>query len=130
MTEPSCGSDVAGLKTTAVKKGDQYVLNGQKMWITGGGVANWYFVLARTDPDPKTSANKAFTGFIVDRDSPGLTVGRKEIMMGQRAADTRGLSFEDVLIPKEVQWNVNIFGLRVGIVLKLYDFMGNTFRMY
>lgn len=72
------------------------------MWITSGGVANWYFVLARTDPDPKTAAGKAFTGFIVDRDSPGLTVGRKEIMMGQRASDTRGITFEDVVVPKEV----------------------------
>lgn len=66
-----------GVKTKAVKKGNQWVLNGQKMWITNGGVANWYFVLARSDPDPKAPANKAFTGFIVERDTPGLTPGRK-----------------------------------------------------
>ena len=77
VTEPGAGSDVAGLKTTAVKKGDEYVLNGNKMWITNGGKANWYFVLARTSADPKTPTSKAFTGFIVDRDSPGLTPGRK-----------------------------------------------------
>ena len=77
VTEPGAGSDVAGLKTTAVKKGDEYVLNGNKMWITNGGKANWYFVLARTDPDPKAPASKAFTGFIVERDTPGLTPGRK-----------------------------------------------------
>ena len=77
MTEPGAGSDVAGIKTKAVKKGDKYILNGQKMWITNGGVANWYFVLARTDMDPKASAGKAFTGFIVERDSPGVTLGNK-----------------------------------------------------
>ena len=77
MTEPGAGSDVASLKTRAVKKGDEYVINGQKMWITNGGVANWYFVLARTDPDPKAPAGKAFTGFIVDADTPGVVKGRK-----------------------------------------------------
>ncbi|XP_050425492.1 probable medium-chain specific acyl-CoA dehydrogenase, mitochondrial [Adelges cooleyi] len=101
VTEPGAGSDVSGIKTKAEKKGDEYILNGQKMWITNGGVANWYFVLARTDPDPKTPAGKAFTGFIVDGDSPGLTPGRKELNMGQRASDTRGITFEDVRVPKE-----------------------------
>ncbi len=76
-TEPSAGSDVAGIKTKAVRKGDEYILNGQKMWITNGGVANWYFVLARTNPDPAAPASKAFSGFIVDRDFPGVTPGRK-----------------------------------------------------
>ncbi|KAH9360092.1 hypothetical protein HPB48_014619 [Haemaphysalis longicornis] len=77
VTEPSAGSDVASIKMKAEKKGDQWVLNGQKMWITNGGVANWYFVLARSNPDPKCPASKAFTAFIVERDSPGLTPGRK-----------------------------------------------------
>ena len=77
VTEPGAGSDVAGVRTKAVKKGDRYILNGQKMWITNGGHANWYFVLARTDPDPKAPAGKAFTGFIVDGDSPGLIRERK-----------------------------------------------------
>lgn len=54
------------------------------MWITNGGKANWYFVLARTNPDPKTPASKAFTGFLVDRDTPGIHVGKKEDNMGQR----------------------------------------------
>ena len=101
VTEPGAGSDVAGIKTRAEKKGDEYVLNGQKMWITNGGVANWYFVLARTNPDPKAPASKAFTGFIVDANSPGLTPGRKEMNMGQRCSDTRGITFEDVRVPKE-----------------------------
>ncbi|XP_031639446.1 probable medium-chain specific acyl-CoA dehydrogenase, mitochondrial [Contarinia nasturtii] len=101
VTEPGAGSDVSGIKTNAVKKGDEYILNGQKMWITNGGVANWYFLLARTNPDPKCPAGKAFTGFIVERDWEGVTPGRKEINMGQRASDTRGITFEDVRIPKE-----------------------------
>ena len=62
VTEPGAGSDVSGIKTKAVKKGNDWVINGSKMWITNGGVANWYFVLAKTDLDPKTSAGKAFTG--------------------------------------------------------------------
>jgi len=101
VTEPGAGSDVASIKTKAEKKGDSYVLNGQKMWITNGGHANWYFVLARTNPDPKCPPHKALSGFIVDRDTPGLTPGRKEINMGQRASDTRGITFEDVVVPKE-----------------------------
>lgn len=102
VTEPVAGSDVAGIKTKAVKKGDEYIITGQKMWITNGGVANWYFVLARTNPDPRAPASKAFTGFIVDADAKGVTKGRKEINMGQRASDTRGITFEEVRVPKEV----------------------------
>ncbi|XP_020775522.1 medium-chain specific acyl-CoA dehydrogenase, mitochondrial [Boleophthalmus pectinirostris] len=101
VTEPGAGSDVAGVKTKAEKKGDEYVVNGQKMWITNGGKANWYFLLARTNLDPKCPAGKAFTGFIVDADTPGIQVGRKEMNMGQRCSDTRGIVFEDVRIPKE-----------------------------
>jgi len=101
VTEPGAGSDVAGLKTKAVKMGDEYVVNGQKMWITNGGKANWYFLLARTNADPKCPTSKAFTGFIVDADTPGILVGRKEMNMGQKCSDTRGITFEDVRIPKE-----------------------------
>jgi len=100
VTEPGAGSDVSGLKTRAEKKGDEYILNGSKMWITNGGVANWYFVLAKT-ADPKVAGGSAFTGFVVDADTPGITVGKKEWNMGQRACDTRGITFEDVRIPKE-----------------------------
>eukprot|EP00064_Thunnus_orientalis_P020731 superscaffoldBa00005870_g20876 len=91
VTEPGAGSDVAGLKTKAVKMGDEYVVNGQKMWITNGGKANWYFLLARTNTDPKCPAGKAFTGFIVDADTPGIQVGRKVAAgatgLAQRALD-------------------------------------------
>jgi len=79
VTEPGTGSDVGGVRTRAVRKGDSYILNGQKMWITNAGVANWYFVLARTAEDPKAPQTKALSGFIVDADSPGVTKGRKVI---------------------------------------------------
>lgn len=90
------------VKTTAVKKGDEYVINGSKMWITNGGYAQesggFYFVLAKTDPG---AGAKGMTGFVVDAQSPGITVGRKELNMGQCCSDTRGLTFEDVVVPAE-----------------------------
>ena len=98
-TEPGAGSDVQGMRTTAVKKGDKYVINGQKMWITNGGVAEWYFVVALTDPAKK--ARGGMSAFIVERKSPGITVGAKEQNMGQRASDTRAITFEDVEVPAE-----------------------------
>ncbi len=98
VTEPSAGSDVQGIKTKAVKKGDKYVINGQKMWITNAGHASWIFVLAYTDAD---RGYKGMTGFIVDADTPGIELGKKEDNMGQRASDTRGLSFTDVEVPAE-----------------------------
>ncbi|GMT04883.1 hypothetical protein PENTCL1PPCAC_27057, partial [Pristionchus entomophagus] len=99
VTEPIAGSDVAGIKTKCVKKGDEYIINGSKMWITNGGVADWFFVLARSDPDPKTPAGKAFTAFAVEANTPGIHVGKKEINLGQRCSDTRGITFEDVRVP-------------------------------
>jgi acyl-CoA dehydrogenase len=96
VTEPGAGSDVAGIKTTAVKKGDVYVLNGQKMWITGAGHASWFFVLAKTDPE---GGHKGMSGFIVDAKLKGITIGKKENNMGQRCSDTRGITFEDVEVP-------------------------------
>lgn len=102
VTEPSTGSDVAAIKTRAERNADgNYILNGSKMWITNGGVANWYFVLAKTNSDPKAKASEALSCFIVEADSPGISVGRKEINMGQRASDTRGITFDNVIVPKE-----------------------------
>ncbi|KAL3990681.1 Medium-chain specific acyl-CoA dehydrogenase mitochondrial [Acanthocheilonema viteae] len=101
VTEPNAGSDVSGIKMKAEKKGDSYVLNGTKAWITGGGPAKWFFVLARTDPDPKVQPGKAFTAFIVDGDTKGITRGKKEQNMGQRCSDTRSIIFEDVIVPME-----------------------------
>ena len=97
VTEPGAGSDVAGLRTRAEKQGDAYVINGEKMWITNASVASWYFVLAKTDPD---GGHKGMTGFVVPADTPGITVGKKEQNMGQRCSDTRGIRFENVVVPE------------------------------
>ncbi|XP_074653958.1 medium-chain specific acyl-CoA dehydrogenase, mitochondrial-like [Tubulanus polymorphus] len=115
VTEPGAGSDVAAIKTKAEKKGDEYVINGQKMWITNGGHANWFFVLARTNPDPKCPAGKAFTGFVVEGDTPGITRGRKEWNMGQRASDTRGITFEDVRVPAENVLGAEGMGFKIAM---------------
>ena len=113
VTEPGAGSDVAAAKTTAVKKGNDYVINGQKMWITNGGHANWFFVLAKTDPTAK--AGKAFTAFVVEGDAKGITRGKKEINMGQRASDTRGIHFEDVVVPASQVVGVPGEGFKVAM---------------
>ncbi|RKO97551.1 acyl-CoA dehydrogenase NM domain-like protein, partial [Caulochytrium protostelioides] len=97
VTEPGAGSDVAGIQTRAERKGDTWVLNGSKSWITGSKYANWFFVLAKTDP--KARAGSAFTGFIVDADTPGITVGKKERNMGQRCSATHGVTFDNVEVP-------------------------------
>ncbi|MBX9692880.1 MAG: acyl-CoA dehydrogenase family protein [Cyanobacteria bacterium] len=96
VTEPFAGSDVAGIKTTAKKVGNEYIINGQKMWITNAGVATWYYVLAVTDAE---KGHKGISAFIVPKDSDGIEVGKKESNMGQRASDTRAISFVDVKIP-------------------------------
>ncbi len=97
VTEPGAGSDVMGLKTTARKAGSEYVINGAKMWITSAGVADWYFVVALTDP---ARGARGMSAFIVPRDTPGVEVGKKEKTMGQRASDTRGITFTDVVVPE------------------------------
>ncbi|GAA5889136.1 hypothetical protein JCM5296_007175 [Sporobolomyces johnsonii] len=99
VTEPGAGSDVAAIKTKAILQGDSYRLDGQKCWITNGGVADWYFVLAKTDPDAKP--HKSLAGFIVDRNTPGISVESKLVNMGQRCSDTRIINFENVVVPKE-----------------------------
>ncbi|KAM9602984.1 medium-chain specific acyl-CoA dehydrogenase, mitochondrial-like [Morphnus guianensis] len=71
------------------------------MWITNGGKANWCFLLARTDPDPKAPASKAFPRFVVEANGPGIQIGRKMKRMGQRCSDTGGIVFEDLRVPKE-----------------------------
>jgi acyl-CoA dehydrogenase len=96
VTEPDAGSDVAAITTSAKKVGDEYVLNGAKMWITNGSVADWYFVLAVTEPEKR---HRGMTTFIVDRDSDGIDVGKKEWTMGQHASDTRAVTFTDVKVP-------------------------------
>jgi acyl-CoA dehydrogenase len=97
VTEPDAGSDVAGIKTNAKKVGNDYVINGQKMWITNAAQAKWFFVLAYTDPK---ASYKGMTAFIVPAESSGIRIGKHEEKLGQRASDTRGISFEDVKVPE------------------------------
>uniref|UniRef100_A0A1I8BJC8 Acyl-CoA_dh_N domain-containing protein n=1 Tax=Meloidogyne hapla TaxID=6305 RepID=A0A1I8BJC8_MELHA len=123
VTEPGAGSDVAGLKTKAVKKGNDWVINGSKMWITNGGVASWFFVLARTDPDPKAPSGKAFTAFVVDGDAKGLSRGKKEINLGQRCSDTRGITFEDVVVPSSNHQGVSFMLADMAMSLELSRLM-------
>jgi acyl-CoA dehydrogenase len=97
-SEPDAGSDVAGLKSRYRKVGDDFVLTGQKRWITNGGVANFYTVFARLEG---TERHKGITCFVVDRDAPGVSVGKKENKMGQRASNTTDVIFEDVKLSKQ-----------------------------
>jgi acyl-CoA dehydrogenase len=97
-TEPDAGSDVAGLKTRFVQHGDDFVLNGQKAWITNANYSRFYVIFATSNPEKR---HKGIAAFIVDRDSPGFRVGKKEDKMGQRASDTAQLFLDDVKVPKE-----------------------------
>ncbi|MBK9374544.1 MAG: acyl-CoA dehydrogenase family protein [Holophagales bacterium] len=112
VTEPGAGSDVAGIRTKARKVGDDYVIDGAKAWITNGGVANWYFVLAYTDQEKK---HKGMSGFLVPADTPGITVGKKEWNLGQRASDTRGLTFEEVKVPAKYLLGKEGDGFRIAM---------------
>jgi acyl-CoA dehydrogenase len=94
-TEPSGGSDVAALKTQFKKVGSDYVLNGEKCWITNASLASFYVVFATGDI---TKKHKGIAAFIVDRDTPGLKVGKHEDKLGQRASDTAAVHFEDVKV--------------------------------
>ena len=97
VTEPGAGSDVRAMTTIATLDGDDYILNGAKMWIGGAGHANWFYVLAKTSA---TDSHDSLSGFIVEADSPGLSVGKKEEKMGQRSSDTRSVSFDNVRVPR------------------------------
>ncbi len=115
-SEPDAGSDVAGMRTRVEKKGDGYVLNGQKRWITNGGVASFCTTFATFDPSLK---HKGITSFVVDMNSPGVKIGKKENKMGQRSSLTNDVIFEDVQVPKE-----NLIGEEGGgfkVAMKTFD---------
>ncbi len=97
LTEPEAGSDVSGMRTTAVRQGDKYVLNGTKTFITNGSHADWYTVYAKTDKD---AGHRGISAFVVPRDA-GVVVDKKEDKLGQRASDTAMISFNDVEIPAD-----------------------------
>ncbi len=116
LSEPSAGSDVLGMSTTAVKKGDRYVLNGVKQWITNGGVAGWYVVFAYTE---KEKGHKGVSAFIVPRDLPGVSPQKKEDMMGQRASSTCQIVFENVEVPEKNRLGAEGEGFYVA--MKTFD---------
>ncbi|MBZ9631973.1 acyl-CoA dehydrogenase family protein [Salegentibacter sp. LM13S] len=97
ITEPFGGSDVAGMRSTAIKKGDKYILNGSKTFITNGVYSDYLVIAAKTDPD---KGNKGMSIFIVDRDTPGISASKLD-KLGWRASDTAELAFDDVEIPAE-----------------------------
>jgi acyl-CoA dehydrogenase len=96
LSEPGAGSDVAGLQLYAERDGDEYVLNGTKAWITNGGYADIYTVFATID---KSSRHKGMCAFVIPSGTPGLTPGRKEDKMGQRASNTTLVHFDNVRVP-------------------------------
>ena len=96
LTEPQSGSDAANQKTRAVRDGDGYVLNGAKAWITNAGEAQWYVVMAMTDP---AAGTRGITAFLVSSEDESLRVGAAEDKMGLRSSKTAGISFEDVRLP-------------------------------
>ncbi len=118
LTEARGGSDVAALKTRAVRKGDKYILNGSKMFITNGGVADILTVYAVTNPEAKS--HKAASVFIVEKGCPGFSVGKKENKMGIRSSDTRELVFDNVEIPVENRLGEEGDGFH--IMMKTLDF--------
>ncbi|BAB07517.1 acyl-CoA dehydrogenase [Halalkalibacterium halodurans] len=98
LTEPGSGSDAANMKTTAVLEGDDYILNGSKIFITNGGIADIYIVFAVTEPEKR---HKGVSAFIVEADTPGFSVGKKEKKLGIRSSPTTEIIFEDCRVPKE-----------------------------
>lgn len=112
LSEPEAGSDATSQSTTAVDKGDHYLLNGTKNWITNGGHAQVYLVIAQTD---KNKGYKGIDVFIVERDTPGFEIGPKENKLGIRGSDTHTLQFNDVKIPKENRIGEGGFGFKFAM---------------
>jgi len=115
-TEPNAGTDVAGYKTRAIQDGDDYVITGNKMFITNGTVCDWMVVQAITDPDQKV--HKSFSQFIVPADAPGITRTKIRGKLGIRASDTAEIALDEVRVPKE-----NLIGKRGAGFHQLMHFL-------
>jgi len=113
LTEPAAGSDAGAVKTTAVPDGDEYVLNGTKIFITNGSVADIYVVIASTD---KSKGHKGTAAFIVEKGTPGFDFGKKEHKMGIRASATYELVFENCRIPKENLLGSDGSGFKIALM--------------
>ena len=112
LSEPEAGSDATSQQTTAEDKGDYYILNGTKNWITNGSSASVYLVIAQTDP---SKGSKGINAFIVEKNSPGVTVGAKENKLGIRGSDTHSIMFNDVKVPKENRIGEDGFGFKFAM---------------
>lgn len=112
LSEPEAGSDATSQTTTAIDKGDHYVLNGTKNWITNGGRAEVYLVIAQTD---KEKNHKGINAFIVEKGMPGFDIGPKEDKLGIRGSDTHTLQFNDVKVPKENRIGDDGFGFKFAM---------------
>jgi alkylation response protein AidB-like acyl-CoA dehydrogenase len=112
LSEPEAGSDATSQRTTAEDKGDHYLLNGTKNWITNGGTASVYLVMAQTDPSKKS---RGINTLIVEKNWPGVTVAPKENKLGIRGSDTHSIMFNDVKVPKENQIGENGFGFKFAM---------------
>lgn len=112
LSEPGAGSDVAGLQLHAEKSGDDYVLNGTKAWITNGGEADLFTVFATLD---RSSRHKGICAFVLPKETPGFSAGKKEDKMGQRASDTRVLHFDGVRIPASQRLGAEGEGFKIAM---------------
>jgi alkylation response protein AidB-like acyl-CoA dehydrogenase len=112
LSEPEAGSDATSQKTTAVEKGDHYVLNGMKNWITNGNSASVYLVMAQTNA---AKGSRGINAFIVEKNTKGVVVGAKENKLGIRGSDTHSISFNDVTVPKENRIAEDGFGFQFAM---------------
>ncbi|HCY46211.1 MAG TPA: acyl-CoA dehydrogenase, partial [Flavobacteriales bacterium] len=112
LSEPEAGSDATSQSTTAIDKGDHYLLNGTKNWITNGGTASYYIVIAQTDVE---KGHKGINAFIVEQDWEGFMVGAKENKLGIRGSDTHTIMFQDVKVPKENRIGIDGFGFKFAM---------------
>ena len=112
LSEPEAGSDATSQKTTAIDKGDHYILNGTKNWITNGGRSDVYLVIAQTDRD---KGHKGINVFIIEKGMHGFNIGPKEDKLGIRGSDTHTLQFNDVKIPKENRIGEDGFGFKFAM---------------
>jgi len=112
LSEPEAGSDATSQATTAIDKGDHYLLNGTKNWITNGGVASTYLVIAQTD---REKGHRGINAFIVEKGMEGFIVGAKENKLGIRGSDTHTLMFQDVKVPKENRIGEDGFGFKFAM---------------
>jgi acyl-CoA dehydrogenase len=117
LSEPEAGSDVARMKTTAERRGDEYVLNGSKTFITNAGYARWTVVFAKTDP---AKGHRGISAFIVPMDAPGVTIEQHLDKMGQRATDTSAFALQDVVVPAANRLGAEGEGFKIA--MKVLDF--------